>query len=163
MKALALFTLTAVASASVLAAGSSPAAKIVISGDSSQSTSVAKEATVSNQANAYATAVQNLSSNKGDITIAGDSKQSTTVKAGGNVSNKAWNPGDIALQSVASNVGKVEVKKGASSTQSATIAGTLSNDAMGAGSPSSTARCSGRRGRSTRAGWVDCSPSASRP
>ena len=134
MKALALFALTAVASATAFAAGPSPAAKILITGDSSQSTSVAKGATVSNQANAYATAVQNLSSNKEDVTIAGSSTQETHVLPGGKVTNKAWNPGDIALQSVASNMGKVEIKKGAKSVQSASIAGTLSNDAIGAGS-----------------------------
>ena len=135
MKKLALFTLTALASAAALADPASlAAAKIEISGTSIQHTGVDRGATVSNTANAYATAVQNLSSNKGDITIAGRSEQTTEVNYGGRVMNMATNPGDVAVQSLASNVGKVEVKKGGSSKQEANISGSVTNTAAGAGS-----------------------------
>jgi hypothetical protein len=137
MKKLALFTLTALASAATFAQTASlTAARIEISGTSYQHTGVASNATVSNTANAYTTAVQNLSSNKGDIKIAGYSDQTTEVNSGGKVMNKAWNPGDVAVQSIASNVGKVEVKLGGSSKQEATISGSVKNDAKGGGSAS---------------------------
>ena len=137
MKTLALFTLSALASAAAFAQTAPlAAAKIVISGTSLQHTGVDSRATVSNTANAYATAVQNLSSNKGDITIAGRSEQTTEVNPGGQVMNKAMNPGDVAVQSLASNVGKVEVKKGGTSKQDANISGSVTNTAAGGGSPS---------------------------
>lgn len=134
MKTLAFFALSAVASASVLAVQPASDPKITISGTSTQMVTVNSRSQAHNHASAYATAIQNLSSNRGSIDVAGISTQQTTLDNGADVKNHAVNPGDIAVQNVSSNYGRVSIAKGASSSQSTSInGGGLSNTAKGAG------------------------------
>lgn len=137
MKTLAFFALTAVASAAALANPPSSGPKIEINGTSSQTVTVNSRSSAHNHAEAYASAIQNLSSNRGAITVGAGatSTQETTLSNGANVSNHAWNPGDLAIQNVSSNYGGVQIQPNASSYQNTWMSGgSLSNTASGGGS-----------------------------
>ena len=142
MKSLAIFTLSAFASAAALALTSTPV--ISITGQLDQSTSVASGAQVHNTAQANATAMQNVSSNKGYVSIGGSRlEQSTWVNDSAQINNEAKQSGDIAVQNVSSNYGTKDddvkfTSSSGSSYQRTTLSGNarLNNEADGAGSSS---------------------------
>ncbi|MFV0679615.1 hypothetical protein [Ottowia sp.] len=137
MKSLAFFALSAIATAA-MATGPAPAAKLTISGISTQLATVNGGSNVTNTANSYTYANQNIASNKGSVDIKGKSEQSAVI-TDSQVTNTAVNKGDVAVQNVASNAGEVSVEKpsgffaiGGKSEQEATIKGSsLINEADG--------------------------------
>ena len=134
MKSLAFFALSTIASAAAFAV--TPTPQITILGTSDQSVTVNSGSQAHNHAGAQASAIQNLSSNRGYVTIntGSDSKQKTTLSNGADVFNHAWNPGDIAIQNVSSNYGRVELSGGGDSTQTTSMSNSsLSNTARGQG------------------------------
>lgn len=113
MKTLAIFALSAIATAAMAADLTAPNT-ITISGTSEQVASV-NGGNVRNVANANTYANQNLASNKGGIDISGNSKQTAALQ-NTYASNEAKASGDVAIQSLASNVGEVSVLKSGNSS-----------------------------------------------
>lgn len=113
MKSLAIFALSAIATAAMAADLTAPNT-ITISGTSEQVASV-NGGNVRNVANANTYTNQNLASNKGGIDISGHSKQTAALQ-NTYVSNEAKASGDVAIQSLASNVGEVSVLKSGNSS-----------------------------------------------
>lgn len=139
MKSLALFALSAIASASALAV-----TPITVGATLTQYTSVDTNATIQNTAAAGSTAIQSVSSNKGYITLAGGGlEQKTYVNGQSDITNESKAAGDIAVQNVSSNYGKVAFSATSSkSTQTTTLNGksTLSNETEG-GAAAGAATC----------------------
>lgn len=134
MKSLALFALSAIASASALAV-----TQIDINGELSQTTTVGSNAQVSNTAQPNSTAIQNVSSNKGQIYVGAKLTQTSTL--GGStavtVKNEAKNAGDIAVQNISSNYGtqyaSVDIRGTTSQSTNITGSSSLTNTAEGGG------------------------------
>ena len=131
MKALAFFALSAVATAAMAAAPTTPAT-INISGTSTQTASVTGSSAVVNLATEGTYANQNLASNKGNVQILDGAKSEQTVRVHNGVMIKAaLQAGDVAVQSASSNVGNVDVAGKQSQTTSVT--GGMVNIANGNG------------------------------
>lgn len=146
MKSLAIFALSAIASASALAV-----TPIDINGTLTQTTTVGSAAAVTNTAQPNSTAIQNVSSNKGQVTLASAAHLTQTSTLGGStavtVKNEAKNAGDIAVQNISSNYGTpgamVDIQSG-TTTQTTNVTGgsSLTNTAEGGGS-NSNQQCHG--------------------
>lgn len=106
MKSLAFLALSAVATAAMAASATDPN-QLTISGTSTQTASVSG-GFVTNTANSYSYANQNIASNKGGVNIDGTSTQASTL-TNSLVTNEAKHEGDVAVQNLASNVGNVTV------------------------------------------------------
>jgi hypothetical protein len=118
MKSIAFLALSALATAA-MALGPTPDAEIVISGTSVQTVSLTG-AMVSNTANEYTEARQNLASNAGNVTISGASSQGVAAGALSFITNLADGDDAYASQNLSSNIGNVTVS--GSSTQWTSLA-----------------------------------------
>lgn len=128
MKSLALFALSAIATA-VMAATPVADPQIFINGSSTQAVSIGG-ATVTNKAGADTDAHQNLASNSGNVTVNGRSSQTVGIGPQALIRNEASGDDAYAVQDLASNVGLVTIN-GSSTQMVSVVSGAVTNEAAG--------------------------------